>query len=117
MIVTSKVIKMGFADTKAAEKQLNEILKDVENFVGYKIVNNGHHSSIIIFSGDENKSVIPQVKIVEYSVTDAAEAEKAINEALKDIEPISMDVVTPADGNRLVILYDVGENNSDDEEP
>lgn len=109
MVVTSKVIKMGFADAKAAEKQLNEILKNVQNFVSYKIVNNGHHSSVIIFSGNENKSVIPQVKIVEYSVTDTAEAEKTINEVLKDIEPISMDVVTPADGNRLVILYDIGE--------
>ena len=110
MAITSKVIKMGFADTKTAEKQLNEILKDVENFVSYKIINNGHHSSIIIFSGDENNSVIPQVKIVEYSVTNTAEAEKIINEALKDIEPISMDVVTPADGNRLVILYDIGDS-------
>ena len=109
MTVTSKVIKMGFADTKAAEKQLNEVLKEVKNFVGYKIVNNGHHSSVIIFSGDENNSIIPQVKIVEYSVTNTAEAEKAINEALKDIEPISMDIATPADGNRLVILYDAGE--------
>lgn len=109
MVVTSKVIKMGFADAKAAEKQLNEILKNVQNFVSYKIVNNGHHSSVIIFSGNENKSVIPQVKIVEYSVTDTAEAEKTINEVLKDIEPISMDVVTPADGNRLIILYDIGE--------
>ena len=113
MNVTSKVLKIGFADAKAAEKVLNEALKEVKNFVGYKIVNNGHHSSVIIFSGDENKSVIPQVKIVEYSVTDTAEAEKAINKALEDIEPISLDVVTPADGNRLIILYDIG----DKEEP
>lgn len=114
MAVTSKVIKMGFADPKEAEKQLNEILKNVENFVGYKIVNNGHHSSVIIFSGDENNSIIPQVKIVEYSVTDTAEAEKVINEALKDIEPISLDVATPLDGNRLIILYDIGD---EDDEP
>ena len=115
MAVTSKVIKIGFADAKKAEKQLNEILKDVENFVGYKIVNNGHHSSVIIFSGDENNSIIPQVKIVEYSVTDTAEAEKVINEALKDIEPISLDVATPIDGNRLIILYDIGDEEDDDE--
>ena len=114
MAVTSKVIKIGFADAKEAEKQLNEILKDVENFVGYKIVNNGYHSSVIIFSGDENNSIIPQVKIVEYSVTNTAEAEKVINEALKDIEPISLDVATPLDGNRLIILYDIGD---DDDEP
>ena len=114
MAVTSKVIKMGFADPKEAEKQLNEELKKVKDFVGYKIVNNGHHSSVIIFSGNENNSIIPQVKIVEYSVTDTAEAEKAINETLKDIEPISLDIATSLDGNRLIILYDIGD---EDDEP
>lgn len=109
MTVTSEVIKIGFANVKEAEKQLNEALKSVKNFVGYKIVNNGHHSSVIIFSGDENNSIIPQVKIVEYSVTDTAEAKKAIDAALEDIEPISLDVATALDGNRLIILYDIGE--------
>ncbi len=112
-MTVTKVIKVGFADAKAAEKMLNEALKEVKNFVGYKIVNNGHHSSVIIFSGDENNSIIPQVKIVEYSVTNTTEAEKAINEALKDIEPISLDIATPLDGNRLIILYDIG----DEDEP
>lgn len=109
MTVTAKVIKMGFADAKAAEKKLNEVLKTVENFVGYNIVNNGQHSSVIIFSGDENNSIIPQVKIIEYSVNDAAKSEEIINEALKDIEPISLDIATPADGNRLIVLYDISE--------
>lgn len=109
MTVTAKVIKMGFADAKAAEKKLNEVLKTVENFVGYNIVNNGQHSSVIIFSGDENNSIIPQVKIIEYSVNDAAKSEEIINEALKGIEPISLDIATPADGNRLIVLYDISE--------
>lgn len=109
MTVTAKVIKMGFADAKEAEKKLNEVLKTIENFVGYNIVNNGQHSSVIIFSGDENNSIIPQVKIIEYSVNDAAKSEEIINEALKDIEPISLDIATPADGNRLIVLYDISE--------
>lgn len=109
MTCTCKVIKMGFADAKEAEKKLNEILKNVENFAGYTIVNNGQHSSVIIFSGDENKSIIPQVKIVEYSVNDPALAEETINKALEGIEPISFDIATPADGNRLIILYDISE--------
>jgi hypothetical protein len=100
---------MGFADAKEAEKKLNEILKNVENFVSYNIINNGHHSSVVIYSGDENKSIIPQVKIVEFSVNDTAKAEEVINEALNGIEPISLDIATPADGNRLIILYDISE--------
>lgn len=118
MSVTSEVVKISFADPKEAEKKLNEVLKNVKNFVSYVIVNNGHNSSIIIFSGDENKSITPQVKIVEYSITDPAEAKKVIDKALEDIEPISMDVVTPIDGNRLVILYsleDESEENGDDD--
>jgi len=109
MTVTSKVIKMAFADAKESEKKLNEILKNVKNFIGYNIVNNGHHSSVIIFTGDENNSIIPQVKVIEYSVNDTAKSEQIINEALKDIEPISLDIATPADGNRLIVLYDIGE--------
>ena len=109
MDVKSKVVKMGFADAKESEKQLNEVLKTIENFVGYTIVNNGQHSSVIIFYGDENNSIIPQVKIVEYSVNDTAKSEQIINDALKGIEPISLDIATPADGNRLIILYDISD--------
>ena len=111
MAVTSKVIKIGFADAKEAEKNLNEILKTVENFIGYNIVNNGHHSSIIIFMDPdaEGDPIAPQVKIIPYSVTNPEEAEKAINEALKDIEPIRLDVATPIDGNRLIVLYDTND--------
>lgn len=108
MAVTSKVIKIGFADAKDAEKKLNEILKTVENFIGYNIVNNGHHSSVIIFmdADAEGDKIIPQVKIIPYSIANPEEAEKIINEALKDIEPIRLDVATPIDGNRLIVLYD-----------
>lgn len=108
MAVTSKVIKIGFADAKDAEKKLNEILKTVENFIGYNIVNNGHHSSVIIFMNPdaEGDKITPQVKIVPYSITNPEEAEKTINEVLKDIDPVRLDVATPIDGNRLVILYD-----------
>ena len=114
MAITSKVIKIGFADAKEAEKKLNEVLKTIENFVGYNIVNNGHNSSVIIFmdADAEGDAIIPQVKIIPYSVTNPEEAEKVINEALKDIEPIKLDVATPIDGNRLIILYD-----GDPEEP
>jgi len=116
MAVTSKVIKIGFADAKDAEKKLNEVLKTVKDFIGYNIVNNGHHSSVIIFMDADNteaEKIIPQVKIVPYSITDPTEAEKAINEALKDIDPVRLDVATPIDGNRLIILYDgtPGEND------
>ena len=109
MAVTSKVINIGFADAKDAEKKLNEVLKTVEDFIGYNIVNNGHHSSVIVFMDADNteaEKIIPQVKIVPYSITDPTEAEKAINEALKDIDPVRLDVATPIDGNRLIILYD-----------
>jgi hypothetical protein len=108
MAVTSKVIKIGFADAKDAEKKLNEVLKNVENFIGYNIVNNGHHSSVIIFMNPdaEGDKITPQVKIVPYSITNPEEAEKTINEVLKDIDPVRLDVATPIDGNRLVILYD-----------
>jgi hypothetical protein len=108
MAVTSKVIKIGFADAKDAEKKLNEILKNIENFIGYNIVNNGHNSSVIIFMGTdaEDNKVTPQVKIIPYSITNPEEAEKTINEALKGIEPIRLDVATPIDGNRLIVLYD-----------
>ena len=109
MAVTSKVINIGFADAKDAEKKLNEVLKTVEDFIGYNIVNNGHHSSVIVFMDADNteaEKIIPQVKIVPYSITDPTEAEKAINEALNDIDPVRLDVATPIDGNRLIILYD-----------
>jgi methyl coenzyme M reductase subunit D len=108
MTVTSKVINIGFADAKDAEKKLNEILKNIENFIGYNIVNNGYHSSVIIFMSTdaEGNKVTPQVKIIPYSVTNPEEAEKTINEVLKDIDPVRLDVATPIDGNRLVILYD-----------
>ena len=112
--ITSKVIKIGFADAKDAEKKLNEILKTVKNFIGYNIVNNGHHSSVIIFMSTdaEDNKVTPQVKIIPYSIANPEEAEKIINEALKSIEPIKLDVATPIDGNRLIVLYD-----GDPEEP
>lgn len=108
MTVTSKVINIGFADAKDAEKKLNEVLKNVENFIGYNIVNNGHHSSVIIFmdSESEGTDIIPQVKIIPYPIANPEEAEKIIDEALKGIEPIRLDVATPIDGNRLIVLYD-----------
>ena len=118
MAVTSKVINIGFADAKDAEKKLNEVLKTVKDFIGYNIVNNGHHSSVIVFMDADNteaEKIIPQVKIVPYSITDPTEAEKAINEALKDIDPVRLDVATPIDGNRLIILYD-GTQGEDDEQ-
>lgn len=109
MSTTCKVVKMGFADTKEAERKLNEILKDIDNFINYKIVNNGHHSLILIFSGDTNNSITPQVKIIEYSVNDNNRAEELINKAIKDILPISIDICTSTDGNRLIVLYDAND--------
>ena len=108
MAVTSKVIKIGFADAKEAEKKLNEVLKTIENFVGYNIVNNGHNSSVIIFmdADAEGDAIIPQVKIIPYSITNPTESEKIIDEELKDIDPVRLDVATPIDGNRLIVLYD-----------
>lgn len=111
MSYASKMYPINFADPKEAENQLNAILAKVEKFIGYNIVNNGHNSSIIIFTDAESEAdeVKPQVKIVSYSITNTEEAEKAINEALKDIKPIRLDVATPIDGNRLIILYDTAE--------
>lgn len=112
--MTSRVIKMGFADAKVAEKKLNEELKKVKGFVNYQIINNGHHSMVIIFCDEETNSIeTPSVKIIEVSITNPEEAEKTINEALKDIEPISLDIATPTDGNRLIVLYD-GSAEGDD---
>lgn len=108
MAVTCKVVKIGFADIEEAEKRINDILRKETNFIDYRIVNNGCHSSIIIFSGDTNKSITPQVKIVEYSL-DSIRSEEIINDAMKDIMPIRIDIVTPLDGNRLVILYDAND--------
>lgn len=118
MAIESTVIKVGFADVKEAEKKLNEELKKLENlFIGYRVVNNGQHSSVVIFYDKDSSSeaLIPQVKIVEYSVTDTKEAKRVIDEALKGIEPISLDVATPIDGNRLIILYDA--TPTDEETP
>lgn len=116
MAVKSVILKVGFAKVKEAQNQLNEELKKIEGFIGYKVVTNGHHSSVVIFYDTEpsGETIIPQVKIVEYSTTDTEEAKKSIDEELKDINPISLDVVTPIDGNRLVILYDATPTDSID---
>ena len=108
MTIKSIVIKVGFADAKEAEKKINEELKSIKGFMNYNIVNNGQHSSIILFYDEKaaGDPIIPQVKIIEYSITDIDEAQKAIDEALEGIEPISIDVATPIDGNRLIVLYD-----------
>ena len=108
MTIKSIVIKVGFADVKEAEKKINEELKSIKGFTNYIIVNNGQHSSIILFYDEKaaGDPIMPQVKIIEYSITDIDEAQKAIDEALEGIEPISIDVATPIDGNRLIVLYD-----------
>jgi hypothetical protein len=130
--MVTKVINIPYADSSEAEKQVNDILKNVTNFSGIKIVNNGCNSMLMVFMNDhaddqevtdndnENQDatedegestgeVIPQVKIVEFSLTETSETEKIVNEALKDIEPITMDVITPFDGNRLIIVYNSAE--------
>ena len=110
----SFVIKVGFANVKEAEKKLNEELKKIENFVSMKIVNNGQHSSAVVFCDEENASVTPQVKIIEFSVTDTTEAKKTIDKALEGLDIISVDVATPIDGNRLVVLYAAEEEDEDE---
>lgn len=79
------------------------------------IVNNGQHSSVVIFCDEENTSVTPQVKIIEFSVTDTEEAKKTIDKALEGLDIISVDVATPIDGNRLVVLYAAEENEDSGE--
>lgn len=111
--MTSHVIKVGFANVREAEKMLNEELKKIENFSSMKIVNNGHHSSAIVFCDDSNSSVTPQVKIIEFSVTDTAEAKKMIDKALEGLDIINIDVATPIDGNRLVVLYAASDEDSE----
>lgn len=112
----SFVIKVGFANVKEAEKKLNEELKKIENFVSMKIVNNGQHSSAVVFCDEENTSVTPQVKIIEFSVTDTTEAKKTIDKALEGLDIISVDVATPIDGNRLVVLYAAEEDEEEGNE-
>lgn len=112
----SFVIKVGFANVKEAEKKLNEELKKIENFVSMKIVNNGQHSSAVVFCDEENASVTPQVKIIEFSVTDTTEAKKTIDKALEGLDIISVDVATPIDGNRLVVLYAAEEEDNESSE-
>ena len=116
----SKIIKVGFSDIKEAEAKLNEELKKVENFVGYQVVNNGQHSAVIVFTDDnlDNDPIIPQVKIVEFGLNATEETEKALDEALKDIDPVRFDIATPIDGDRLIILYDgTPEDAEEEEEP
>lgn len=112
----TKIIKVGFSDIKEAEAKLNEELKKVENFVGYQVVNNGQNSAVIVFTDDnlDNDPIIPQVKIVEFGLNGTEETENALNEALKDIDPVRFDIATPIDGDRLIILYD---GTPEDEEP
>lgn len=108
-----KVVKIGFADVKEAEVRLNEELKKIEHFVSLKIVNNGHHSSAVIFYDTEGagESITPQAKIVEFSITDTLEAQKVIDNAIEGLDIINIDVATPIDGNRMVILYDASEDS------
>lgn len=115
----TKIIKVGFSDIKEAEAKLNEELKKVENFVGYQVVNNGQNSAVIVFTDDnlDNDPIIPQVKIVEFGLNGTEETEKALDEALKDIDPVRFDIATPIDGDRLIILYDGTPEDAEEEEP
>lgn len=116
----TQIVKVGFADVKDAEAKLNDVLKKVVNFVGYQIVNNGQNSAVVIFTDEnlDNDPIIPQVKIVEVGLDDE-DAEKILDEALKDIDPIRFDIATPIDGDRLIILYDAtpADEEPADEEP
>lgn len=131
------VINIGVTDE--AEALLNEELKKIEGYTGHVVTNNGFNSQLIVFGSTEEEEpedeedledeeeegeddpepepepepviITPQAKLL-YVPLDQTEAQKVIDEALKDLTLVAANPITAIDSNRLLIIY-----NSTPEEP
>lgn len=104
----SLLIHIGHADIVEAEKQINEQIKDLKGFVSLKVTSNGQNDMAVVLYGGESTISKPAVKIVEFSITDAKEAQKKIDAALEGLKVVSVEPTCIVDMNRLVIVYDAG---------
>nr|DAW43551.1 MAG TPA: hypothetical protein [Caudoviricetes sp.] len=104
----SLLIHIGRADIVEAEKQINEQIKDLKGFVSLKVTSNGQNDMAVVLYDGESKISKPTVKIVEFSITDAKEAQKKIDAALEGLDVVSVEPTCIVDMNRLVIVYDAG---------
>lgn len=104
----SLLIHIGRADIVEAERQINEQIKDLKGFVSLKVTSNGQNDMAVVLYDGKSEVSKPTVKIVEFSITDAKEAQKKIDAALKGLNVISVEPTCIVDMNRLVIVYDAG---------
>lgn len=104
----SLLIHIGRADIVEAEKQINEQIKDLKGFVSLKVTSNGQNDMAVVLYDGKSEVSKPTVKIVEFSITDAKEAQKKIDAALEGLDVISVEPTCIVDMNRLVIVYDAG---------
>lgn len=104
----SLLINIGHADIVETEKQINEQIKDLKGFVSIKVTTNGQNDMAVVLYDGESTISKPTVKIVEFSITDAKEAQKKIDTALEGLKVVSVEPTCIVYMNRLVIVYDAG---------
>ena len=120
----SLLIKIGCTDIAEIEKQINEKIKDLTGVVSIKMTSNGQHSmAVVLYDGGDSGITPAKVKIVDFSINDTIEAQKKIDEALKDLTVVSVEPTCVIDMNRLIIVYkektteEGGGNVSDPDSP
>jgi hypothetical protein len=110
----SLLIHIGRADIVEAEKKINEQIKDLEGFVSLKVTSNGQSDMAVVLYDGESEITTPAVKIVQFSINDAVEAQKTIDAALDGLDVISVEPTCVVDMDRLLVVYDAGTSSSSD---
>ena len=104
----SLLINIGRADIAEVEKHINEQIKDLTGFASLKITSNGQNDMAVVLYDGESKIKTPAVKIVQFSINDAEEAQKTIDKAIEGLKVISVEPTCVVDMNRLLVIYDAG---------
>lgn len=112
----SLIINIGRADISEIEKQVNAKLATVEKFSSIKLTFNGHNNIAVVLYDDAKSTITkPQVKLVQFSINDAVEAAKTIDDALEGLDVVSVEPTTIIDMDRLLIVYDAKDTASSDD--
>lgn len=111
----SLLIHIGRADIVEVEKKINEQIKDLKGFVSMKLTSNGQNDMAVVLYDGESEIKTPAVKIIQFSITDAVEAQKTIDTAIEGLDVISIEPTCIVDTNRLIVVYDAGTTTTDEE--
>lgn len=105
----SILINIGHGDITEVEKDINEQIKDLKNFVSIKTTFNGQNTMAMVFyEGEESKIKKPAVKIIEFPVTPVLKEtwEKEIDSKLEELKNIDIESACIVDMNHLIVVYD-----------